>query len=59
MGKNPSFLAASQKNMIIGFVVGAVIGLVIWFLGGLAPEFSRRREIVEQEESNQDKEVEA
>ena len=59
LGKNPSFLVASLKNMIIGLVVGAVVGLVIWFLGGLVPEFSRRREIVEQEESNQDKEVEA
>ena len=59
LGKNPSFLAACLKNMIIGVVVGAIIGCVIWFLGGLSLEFSRRRERIEKIDAEKDKGVEA
>ena len=38
-GKSQSFLSASAKMMAIGAVAGAVIGLGLWFLSALAPEF--------------------
>lgn len=44
LGKSDSFLKASMKNMIIGLLAGAVIGCGLWFLSGLAPEFSHKRE---------------
>lgn len=42
-GKLPSFITASMKKMIIGAVVGAVVACGLWFLAGLAPEFSKNR----------------
>ena len=60
LGKTQSFLEASAKKMIIGVVAGAVVGLVIWFIGGLVPEFSRRKkETEEAPDSAEDKEVQA
>ncbi len=44
LGKSRGFLSASMKNMIVGLVAGAVIGCGLWFLSGLAPEFSHKRE---------------
>ncbi len=44
LGKSDSFLKASMKTMIIGLLAGAVIGCGLWFLSGLAPEFSHKRE---------------
>ena len=44
IGKQQSFLAASARNMAIGAVAGLVIGCGIWFLGGLLPEFTRRKD---------------
>lgn len=44
LGRVDNFLKASMKNMIIGAVAGAVIALGLWFLSGLAPEFSHKRE---------------
>ena len=43
-GKQVSFLAANAKKLIIGTVAGAVIGLGIWFLAALAPEFGGGKE---------------
>lgn len=42
-GKLESFLKASLKKMIIGAVVGAVLACGLWFLAGLAPEFTKNR----------------
>lgn len=42
-GKQENFLTASAKKMVIGAVVGLVIACGLWFLAGLAPEFSRNR----------------
>lgn len=42
-GEDVSFLKASWKKMLIGFVAGAVIGCGIWFLAALAPEFLHKR----------------
>ena len=42
-GKQENFLAASAKKMVIGAVVGLVIACGLWFLAGLAPEFSKNR----------------
>ena len=42
-GKLPGFLAANVKKIIIGAVAGAVIACGVWFLAGLAPEFSKGR----------------
>lgn len=42
-GKQESFLTASAKKMVIGAVVGLVLACGLWFLAGLAPEFSRNR----------------
>ena len=44
LGKQPNFLTASAKRIIIGLVAGVVIGCGLWFLAALAPEFSRRKE---------------
>jgi len=43
-GKLDNFLAASAKKMIIGCAAGAIIGLGIWFLAALAPEFRHRKQ---------------
>lgn len=40
-GKMKNFLVASQKKIIIGVAIGAVLALGLWFLAGLAPEFHR------------------
>ena len=42
-----NFLSANLKKMIIGGVVGAVIACGLWFLAGLAPEFSKGRKAEE------------
>lgn len=42
-GKAESFLTASSKKILIGMAIGAVIAFGLWFLYGLAPEFSRNR----------------
>ncbi len=42
-GKTEGFLKASAKKMIIGGVIGVVLACGLWFLAGLAPEFSRGR----------------
>ena len=46
-GKLENFLTANLKKMIIGAVVGAVLACGIWFLAGLAPEFSKNRKAQE------------
>ncbi len=56
LGKSDNFLKASMKNMIIGLVAGAVIGCGLWFLSGLAPEFSHKRED-EKEKKAQDRDA--
>lgn len=56
LGKTDNFLKASMKNMIIGLVAGAVIGCGLWFLSGLAPEFSRKRED-EKEKATSDRDA--
>ena len=40
-GKQPNFLAASAKKIIIGAVAGVIIACGLWFLAGLAAEFSK------------------
>ena len=40
-GRLENFLTASAKKIVIGAVAGAVIAFGLWFLAGLAPEFSR------------------
>ena len=42
-GKLDNFLKASLKKMILGAVAGAVIACGLWFLAGLAPEFTKNR----------------
>lgn len=42
-GKLQNFLVANLKKMLIFGVVGVVIACGLWFLAGLAPEFSRNR----------------
>lgn len=42
-GKTESFLTASMKKILTGLAAGAVVALGLWFLAGLAPEFTRRR----------------
>ena len=42
-GKQENFLTASAKKMVIGAVVGLVLACGLWFLAGLAPEFSKNR----------------
>lgn len=44
MGKTEGFLSASMKKVLIGLAVGALVAFGLWFLAGLAPEFTRRRE---------------
>ena len=39
LGKTPNFLVASAKKILIGSVAGLFIGLLIWLIAGLAPEF--------------------
>ena len=46
-GKLPGFLAASGRNMLIGAVIGIVLACILWFLAGLAPEFSKNRKVPE------------
>lgn len=48
-GKQKGFLAESAKNMIIGGAAGLVIACGLWFLGGLAPEFTRNVDKKEKE----------
>ncbi len=50
LGKQQNFLIASMKTMIIGIVAGAVIGFGLWFLSGLAPEFTRKTHKKEDDE---------
>lgn len=42
-GKQPNFLVASVKNMIIGGALGVFLGCGLWFLAALIPEFSTGR----------------
>lgn len=42
-GKQENFLTVSAKKMVIGAVVGLVLACGLWFLAGLAPEFSKNR----------------
>ena len=42
-GKQPNFLAASAKKMLIGGALGAFLACGSWFLAGLIPEFSAGR----------------
>ncbi len=42
-GKQENFLTASAKKMVIGAIVGLVLACGLWFLAGLAPEFSKNR----------------
>ena len=42
-GKLQSFLTVSAKKMIIGGAIALVVALGLWFLAGLAPEFSKNR----------------
>ena len=46
-GKLQGFLAASAKKMMIGAAIGLVLALGLWFLAGLAPEFSKNRKVQE------------
>jgi len=40
LGKTPNFIVASAKKIMIGGLAGIFIGLLIWLIGGLAPEFA-------------------
>ena len=42
-GKEQSFITANLKKIIIFVVLFAVLGCGLWFLAGLAPEFSKGR----------------
>ena len=42
-GQEKNFIKASAKKVIIGGALGAVIGLGIWFLAGLAAEWAGGR----------------
>lgn len=57
LGRSDNFLKASMKNMIIGLVAGAVIGCGLWFLSGLAPEFSHKPKD-EKEKKSPDRDAE-
>ena len=46
-GKEQSFIAANVKKIIIGVVLFMVMGFGLWFLAGLAPEFSKSRKETE------------
>ena len=46
-GKEQSFIAANVKKIIIGVVLCMVLGFGLWFLAGLAPEFSKNRKETE------------
>lgn len=46
-GKLENFLTANMKKMIIGAAVGVFLACGLWFLAGLAPEFSKNREAKE------------
>ena len=46
-GKLPNFLVASSKKIIIGVAIGLVLALGLWFVAGLAPEFSKNRKVQE------------
>ena len=38
------FLSAASKKMIIGLALGLLIGLGLWFMGGLLPELTKGRD---------------
>jgi hypothetical protein len=38
------FLSAASKKMIIGLALGLLIGLGLWFIGGLLPELTKGRD---------------
>ena len=59
LGKTPNFLVASAKGILIGTVVGAAVGFVIWLIGGLAPEMASRRERSEKEDEDRSEGKEA
>ena len=59
LGKEQSFLSQTSKKMITGIVAGAVIGLAIWFLGGLIPELSHEKRKKSDDPDEMDKEVQA
>ena len=42
-GKEQSFITANLKKIIIFEVLFVALGLGLWFLTGLAPEFSKGR----------------
>ena len=42
-GKEQSFITANLKKIIIFEVLFVALGLGLWFLAGLAPEFSKGR----------------
>lgn len=46
-GKEQSFIAANVKKIIIFVVLFVVLGFGLWFLAGLAPEFSKGRKEAE------------
>ena len=47
-GKSVSFITGSLKKVAIGAFAGLIIGLGLWFLSALAPEFRRREESGEE-----------
>ncbi|QTE73657.1 hypothetical protein JS518_12200 [Clostridiales bacterium FE2010] len=46
-GKEPSFISANLKRIIIFVVLFAVLGCGLWFLAALAPEFSKEKNVAE------------
>ena len=51
LGKTPNFLVASAKSILIGTVIGAAVGFLIWLIGGFGPEMAARRERAEKDEA--------
>lgn len=44
LSDSDSFLAAASKKMILGLALGLLIGIGLWFMGGLIPEFTKGRD---------------
>ena len=53
LAKTESFLSATWKKLLIGIVGGAAIGLVIWGIAGLVPEFMKGHHYNESTENNE------
>ena len=48
LGTSVSFLKAASKKLFFGLLTGLLIGLFLWFIDALIPEFTKGRETAEK-----------